>query len=70
MNTSGTTDSPPPSAISNNSTIAVYRASYADADQLSREVSNFRDDVAIPANNELRYAGYHLLQAIGDDGSI
>ena len=36
---------------------------YERADSFAREVGNFRDDVAIPANNELRYAGHHFLKA-------
>jgi len=36
---------------------------YERADSFAREVANFRDDVAIPANNELRYAGHHFMKA-------
>lgn len=42
---------------------------YLHADQFARKVSNFREEVAIPANNELRYAGYHLLLAVADHGN-
>jgi len=40
------------------------KVAYDSADQFGREVSNFRADVAIPAHNELRYAGHHFLQAV------
>ena len=29
-----------------------------------------RSEVAIPATNELRYAGHHLLQSINEDGMV
>jgi len=41
---------------------------YMEADRFARKVANFRDDVAIPAHNELRYAGYHLLIALAGQG--
>lgn len=50
--------------------IGELRTLYDKADQFAREVAEFEDEIAIPAINELRYAGYHLLQAIGDDGTI
>ena len=50
-------------------TIGELRATYRAADKFAQEVSEFRDAVAIPANNELRYAGYHLLRALNDDGA-
>ena len=52
------------------SPIAELRAAYSAADKFAREVFEFSDDVAIPATNELRYAGHHLLSALGDDGRI
>ena len=48
--------------------IDELRAAYRAADKFTREVSEFRDAVATPANNELRYAGHHLLRALNDDG--
>ena len=50
--------------------IAELRRSYETADCFAREIAEFRADIAIPAYNELRYAGYHLLQALNDDGKI
>ena len=29
-----------------------------------------REDVSIPANNELRYAGHHFIQAVDDSGVV
>lgn len=49
-------------------TIARFRREYEAADEFARNVSNFRSDVAIPAHNELRYAGYHFLAAVPDSG--
>ena len=43
---------------------------YEEADRFAREVGEFQSEVPIPAHNELRYAGHHLLQAINDDGTI
>lgn len=50
--------------------LAELRAAYAVADALAKEVFEFCDEVAIPALNELRYAGHHLLRALRDDGGI
>ena len=50
--------------------IAYYRQLYEDADEFTREVAEFRESIPIPAHNELRYAGHHLLQALDDDGTI
>lgn len=50
-------------------TVARFRAEYEAADELSRIVANFRKQVAIPAHNELRYAGHHYLKARSDDGT-
>ncbi len=44
--------------------------SYEVADRFAREVAQFRSAVAVPANNELRYAGHHLLQALGGHAEI
>jgi superfamily II DNA or RNA helicase len=40
---------------------------YKIADEFCREVQAFSEEAGIPAMNELRYAGYHLLQALTDD---
>ena len=65
-------ESRPSTSMTNDSPhrIGELRTLYDKADQFVREVAEFEDEVAIPAINELRYAGYHLLQSIGDDGSI
>ena len=46
------------------------KAIYEEADCFAREVGEFRSEVSIPAHNELRYAGHHVLQAIGDGGDV
>ena len=65
-------ESRPSTSMTNDSPhrIDELRTLYDKADQFVREVAEFEDEVAIPAINELRYAGYHLLQSIGDDGTI
>jgi len=40
---------------------------YETADQFARGVAVFRDKVVIPAHNELRYAGHHVIQSIDAD---
>ena len=50
--------------------IAELRRLYEKADSFAREVGELRSEVPIPAINELRYAGHHLLQSIDDDGTI
>ena len=51
-------------------TIERYREEYDEADKFSRKVANYINEIAIPANNQLRYAGHHLLLALGDDGAL
>lgn len=51
-------------------TLAQYRQLYEAADSFAREIAQFRQAISIPAHNELRYAGHHLLQALGDSGEI
>ena len=65
-------ESRPSTSMTNDSPhrIGELRTLYDKADQFVREVAEFEDEVTIPAINELRYAGHHLLQAIDDDGSI
>ena len=50
--------------------LANYRQLYEAADRFAREVGEFRQAIPIPAHNELRYAGHHLLQALDDSGEI
>ena len=44
--------------------------SYEVADRFAREVAQFRSAIAVPANNELRYAGHHLLQALDGNAEV
>ena len=50
--------------------IRELRDLYETADVFAREVSELRSEVPIPAHNELRYAGHHLLQSINDEGEV
>ena len=50
--------------------VSELTESYETADQFTREVAQFRSAVAVPANNELRYAGHHLLQALDGQEQI
>ena len=44
---------------------------YKMADAFVREVGTFREDAVIPALNELRYAGHHVVQSISaEDGKV
>lgn len=52
------------------SDVAEFRHLYEKADSFTREVGELRSEVLIPAINELRYAGHHLLQSINDNGTI
>lgn len=56
--------------LSNTPTIAEYRAEYAKADRFCQEVQDFVAEAGIPALNELRNAGHHLLKSIEDDGEL
>ncbi|MDF1668037.1 MAG: hypothetical protein P1U83_00370 [Roseovarius sp.] len=47
--------------------IDQLRKEYDNADQLCREVADFRDEAGVPAINEMRYAGYHLLMSVSDE---
>lgn len=51
-------------------TIASVRSEYEQADRFYTEVQSFRSKAGIPALNELRNAGKHLLDALGDEGSV
>ncbi|MDE0234086.1 MAG: hypothetical protein OXM62_03690 [bacterium] len=46
------------------------RASYAEANELAKMESLFVGKAIIPAHNELRNAGYHILKAIRDPSEI
>ena len=50
--------------------ISDLRTLYDTADKFAREVAEFRSEIAIPAYNQLRYAGHHFLQALDDSGSV
>lgn len=50
--------------------LAGLRASFDMAERFAREVSEFRSNVPVPAYNQLRYAGYHLLKALDDRGRV
>ena len=50
--------------------LEILREKYAIADRLSKLVSVITEEAAIPAVNELRYAGFHLLKAINVSGSV
>lgn len=51
-------------------TLAEYRAEYEKADALCQEVQNFRNEAGVPAINELRNAGHHLLNALDATGAV
>ena len=40
---------------------------YSEADSFAKRVSEFRQEVSIPAYNQLRYAGHHFVEAIASD---
>jgi NTP pyrophosphatase (non-canonical NTP hydrolase) len=50
--------------------VTELRQLYETADRFAREVGELRSEVPIPAHNELRYAGHHLLQSLNDDGVV
>ena len=50
--------------------ITEYRKLYDTADRFVREVGEYRDDLDIPALNQLRYAGHHFLKAVDEDGQV
>ena len=52
------------------SSISELTESYETDDRFTREVAQFRSAVVVPANNELRYAGHHLLQALDGQEQI
>ena len=46
------------------------RELYAHAERLLKEVERLTGEVTIPCINELRYAGFHILQAIDETGAV
>ena len=52
------------------SLIAEIKELYDFADRFAREVGEARFEVQIPAINELRYAGHHVLNSLGEDGTV
>ena len=50
--------------------VSELRQLYETADSFAREVGELRSEVPIPAHNELRYAGHHLLQSLDDEGTV
>ena len=57
-------------SASDRPTLAALRGAYARADRAAREVQSFTEAAGIPAINELRYAGFHLLGALNDVGAV
>ena len=55
---------------SDSPTIERYRTAYTQAGESAKAVEEFRSAVVIPAHNELRYAGHHLLLSLSDDGKV
>jgi hypothetical protein len=51
-------------------TLSQFRAEYQKADDFCQEVTSFVDEAGIPALNELRNAGHHLLRALDDGGNV
>ena len=51
-------------------TIEVFRAEYAKADKFCQQVQDYINEAGIPALNELRNAGHHLLKSLDDNGEV
>ena len=51
-------------------TLAQVRQAFKAADTFSTEVGEFRQEVVIPVHNQLRNAGFHIVNALNDDGSV
>ena len=47
-----------------------FESEYDSADELCKQVQLFRQEAGIPAINEMRYAGYHLRQALSANAQI
>ena len=56
--------------VQDEASIVQFRRAYSTADQFVRQVALFRVNAVIPANNQLRYAGYHLILALDDNGHV
>src|SRR4051812_29661413 len=50
--------------------LSQFRAAYDKADNFCKEVQSFAAEAGIPAMNELRYAGHHLIVSVDDDGRV
>jgi hypothetical protein len=50
--------------------LSAYRKTFLRADKFCREVQSFIAEAGIPAMNEMRYAGHHLLSSIDDAGTM
>jgi len=48
--------------------VSKLRDRYRTADEFARLIAEYRSSVVIPAHNQLRYAGHHLLSALNDNG--
>lgn len=64
---SGESTSPTEVKIQN---LSQFRAAYDKADSFCKEVQSFASEAGIPAMNELRYAGHHLIVSVDDDGRV
>lgn len=68
---SGMKSSPTKVVVADNlPSLADLRTEYDRAEEFCLEVQNFVDKAGIPAINELRNAGHHLLRAMDDAGNI
>ena len=56
--------------MTDNPTIQQYRTAYSAAETAVKKVEYFTSEVAVPAVNELRHAGYHFILATDDDGNL
>lgn len=50
--------------------LSQFRTIYAKADGFCKEVQSFASEAGIPAMNELRYAGHHMIVAVDDAGRV
>ena len=54
---------------SNTSLVETLRKEYQTADELIKEVQSYRREAGIPAINEMRYMGHHLLLSLDASAS-
>jgi uncharacterized protein YeeX (DUF496 family) len=59
-------DTPSDNGIS----LAAFRIEYAKADKFCQQVQDYISQAGIPALNELRNAGHHLLKSLDDKGIV